>query len=73
MPNIPGAVPRTSTVALTNGTLPYIQDLAGKGFKKAVLEDPALAKGVNTYRGAVVNEAVAMAHALQFTPLEKLL
>jgi alanine dehydrogenase len=73
VPNIPGAVPRTSTVALTNGTLPYIQDLAGKGFKKAVLEDPALAKGVNTYRGAVVNEAVAMAHALQFTPLEKLL
>lgn len=59
--NIPGAVPRTSTLALTNATLPYAIRLADKGWKQACKEDPALAKGVNIVEGKVVFPAVAQA------------
>jgi alanine dehydrogenase len=67
--NMPGAVPRTSTYALTNVTLPYAIQIAGLGLEDAIREDAALAAGVNVYGGAVTNEGVAQAHGLAFTPL----
>lgn len=70
--NMPGAVPRTSTIALSNVTLPYGLALAERGMH-AVASDPALAKGVNVYKGAITYPAVAEAFALEYTPLEKLL
>lgn len=73
VPNIPGAVPRTSTLALTNATLPYALLLANKGWKEAAKANPALAKGVNTAEGHLTYKAVAEAHNLPYTPLEKLL
>ena len=71
--NMPGAVPHTSTLALTNATLPYLLDLADKGYARAVQEDPALLRGVNMVDGHVTYEAVARAHGLAFAPLESLL
>lgn len=73
VPNIPGAVPRTSTFALTNATLPYAVKLAQKGFVEAVKSDAALAKGVNTTRGHVTYKAVADAHNLPYVPLEEVI
>lgn len=67
--NMPGAVPRTSTYALTNVTLPYALDIATKGIETAVREDPALALGVNVYRGHVTNRGVAEAHGMPYTEL----
>ncbi len=67
--NMPGAVPRTSTYALTNATLPYVLELANLGFVEAVKSNSALAKGVNVYDGHVTFEAVAKAHGLEYTPL----
>jgi alanine dehydrogenase len=71
--NMPGAVPHTSTYALTNATLPYVVELAEKGLEAAVSEDPLLAKGVNVYKGSVVYEPVAEALSLDYTPLGELL
>ena len=71
--NMPGAVPHTSTYALTNATMPYVVDLAEKGLERAAREDPALALGVNTYKGQVVYEPVAEAHGLESVPLDSLL
>jgi len=71
--NMPGAVPRTSTIALTNVTLPYALKLANLGFVEAVKSDPALAKGVNVYKGYVTCEGVAKAHGLEYRPLRELL
>ena len=71
--NMPGAVPHTSTYALTNATMPYVVALADHGLKDAVERDPALAKGVNTLKGEVVYEPVAEAHGLSYTPLDALL
>jgi alanine dehydrogenase len=62
--NMPGAVPRTSTYALTNVTLPYILEIAERGLVGAVGADPALALGVNTWGGSVTNDAVARAHGM---------
>jgi alanine dehydrogenase len=62
--NMPGAVPHTSTYALTNVTLPYVVALAEKGWKQALRDDPSLALGLNTYAGAVTYEPVAAAHGL---------
>ncbi|MBA2494729.1 MAG: alanine dehydrogenase [Acidobacteria bacterium] len=70
--NMPGAVPRTSTFALTNATLPYALDLANKGFEKAIREDEGLKEGVNTYGGKLTYEAVAASQDLEYTPLENL-
>jgi alanine dehydrogenase len=70
--NMPGAVPHTSTWALTNVTLPYVTALADKGFRQAVGDDPALAKGVNAVRGTVVQAEVAKAHGLRHVPLAQL-
>jgi alanine dehydrogenase len=68
--NMPGAVPRTSTYALSNATLPYLRKLAGLGIRKAVARDPALAKGINICEGKVTYRAVADALNLEYTPLE---
>src|SRR6266542_3698610 len=68
--NMPGAVPHTSTYALTNVTIPYAVQIASLGVEQAVREDPALAKGVNVWRGELVYEQVAMAHELDWRPLE---
>ena len=71
--NMPGAVPYTSTLALTNATLKYARDLASKGVKKAAEEDPALALGINTIDGKLVYKAVADAFKLRYTPLSQAL
>lgn len=73
VPNIPGAVPRTSTYALSNVTLPYVLELANKGFEAAVKSDPALYRGVNLYRGHCTYKAVADTFGLECTELENLL
>jgi alanine dehydrogenase len=71
--NMPGAVARTSTFALTNTTLPYLLKLVKKGFKQAVQDDPTLAKGVNVTQGKIVYQSVAEAHQLPYYPLAGLL
>jgi alanine dehydrogenase len=71
--NMPGAVPNTSTHALNNATLRYGLAIADKGWKQAVIDDAALAKGVNVLDGKVVYQPVAEAHGLDYTPLETLL
>jgi len=67
--NMPGAVPVTSTKALTNVTLPYVEAIADKGLSRAIADDPALAKGVNTLGGKLTYAAVADAHGMTYTPL----
>ena len=71
--NMPGAVPITSTKALTNVTLPYVQAIADHGLGDAIARDAALAKGVNVTGGKVTYAAVAEAHALPFTPVAQAL
>jgi alanine dehydrogenase len=71
--NMPGAVPITSTKALTNATLPYVEAVADYGLAEAVARDPALARGVNVVGGTVTYEAVADAHGLEYQPLEDVL
>ncbi len=68
-----GAVPRTSTFGLTNATLPFARQLANKGLVEAVKSNPHLAEGVNTYKGKITYEAVAMSQGLEYTPLVQLL
>jgi alanine dehydrogenase len=71
--NMPGAVPITSTKALTNATLPYVEGIAEHGLPEAVARDLALARGVNVVDGKVTYEAVADAHGLDYQPLEDVL
>lgn len=71
--NMPGAVPNTSTYALTNATLPYILELANRGWTEALRRDAALAKGLNTHEGQVVYREVAEAHGLEHVELSTLL
>jgi alanine dehydrogenase len=71
--NMPGAVPITSTKALTNATLPYVEAIADYGLAEAVARDPALARGVNVVEGKITYEAVADAHGLDYQPLEDVL
>ena len=71
--NMPGAVPITSTEALTNATLPYVEAIAERGLPDAVARDPALARGVNVLDGKITYEAVAEAHGLDYQPLEDVL
>ena len=71
--NMPGAVPHTSTYALTNATLPYVVLLANQGLEGAAREDPGLAAGVNVYKGTLVYEPVAEAHSLDSVSLQDLL
>jgi alanine dehydrogenase len=70
--NMPGAVPITSTKALTNATLPYVEAIAEHGLAEAVARDSALARGVNVLDGKITYEAVAEAHNLDHSPLEDL-
>jgi alanine dehydrogenase len=69
--NMPGAVPVTSTFALTNVTLPYVEAIAEHGVREAVARDPALARGVNVLDGKLTYAAVAEAHGLDYDPLEQ--
>ena len=71
--NMPGAVPRTSTFALTNATLPYALDLANKGFERAIADDMGLKEGVNTYAGKCTYEAVATSQKIEYMPLDTLI
>ena len=68
--NMPGAVPHSSTQALVNATLPYTVEIANRGWKQAVADDPALAEGVNVVGGAITCQPVAEAHGLTYVPLE---
>lgn len=71
--NMPGAVPHTSTYALTNATMPYVRAIASNGWRSALRADSALALGLNTHAGSVVNEPVARAHGLEHRPLAEAL
>ncbi|MCS7272371.1 MAG: alanine dehydrogenase, partial [Gemmataceae bacterium] len=68
--NMPGAVGRTSTYALTNVTLPYVLHLANRGIKQAVRDHPGLRAGVNIHAGRITNAAVAQTFAMQYVPLD---
>jgi len=71
--NMPGAVPKTSTLALTNATLPYAVEIANKGWKKAMRENPEIRFGANVVKGKVTYQGVAEAFGLEFTAIDKLL
>jgi alanine dehydrogenase len=71
--NMPGAVPRTSTFALTNATLPFVLAVADKGLHRAIQEDPALKRGVNTYMGFLTNSEVARSQTREFKDIDRLL
>jgi alanine dehydrogenase len=71
--NMPALVPRTSTFALTNATLPYVLELAGRGLTAAMRRNPALARGANVWRGRIVHPAVAQSLGERATPLEAVL
>jgi len=71
--NMPGAVPVTSTQALTSATLPYLTELADRGWRAAASDDPALAGGLTTHGGRLLNEAVAQAHGRSWTPVADVL
>jgi len=71
--NMPGALPCTSTFALTNVTIGYALELAAKSWRRAAIDDPVLGRGVSTADGQVTYAAVANVHHLDYVPLEKLL
>jgi alanine dehydrogenase len=71
--NMPGAVPRTSTIALTNATLPYTRMLANLGLDRSIRENEGLAEGVNVYKGEITYEAVATSQGRKYTALADLL
>lgn len=71
--NMPGAVPKTSTLALTNATLPYALEIADKGWRRAMKENPEIARGANVIAGRVTHPGGAEAHGLEHVPLESLL
>ncbi|NSW89081.1 MAG: alanine dehydrogenase [Firmicutes bacterium] len=71
--NMPGAVPRTSTFALTSVTLPYILRVANNGVEKSILDDCSLKRGLNTYKGYITNKPIAESIGMEYVPAEKLL
>jgi alanine dehydrogenase len=71
--NMPGAVPITSTYALTNVTLPYAEMIADYGVREAIARSRPLARGVNVFEGKLTYEAVAEAHGLDYSPLDEVL
>ncbi|HDI51211.1 MAG TPA: alanine dehydrogenase [Bacteroidetes bacterium] len=71
--NMPGAVPMTSTIALTNATFPYALEIADKGYKRAIRENPEIKAGANIVRGKVVYKGVADAFGLEYLPVEEVL
>jgi len=68
--NMPGAVPRTSTFALTNATLPYVKALADHGWRSAVAHDAGLARGLNVHAGQLTHAAVAQALGIEYSPFK---
>jgi len=68
VPNMPGAVPRTSTIALSNATMPYALEIANNGPEAAMRTDPALLKGLNVYKGRVTNKSVAESQGIEYSP-----
>ncbi|PTJ01985.1 alanine dehydrogenase [Staphylococcus simulans] len=73
VPNQPGAVPRTSTMALALGNIEYLQEISNKGIEQAIKDNPVLATGVNIYKGHVTNEGLAQSHDLSNEELNKLM
>jgi alanine dehydrogenase len=71
--NMPGAVPKTATLALTNATLPYVIEIADKGYQKAALDNPEIARGLNIVKGKVTYRGVAEAFDLEYVPLDSFL
>src|SRR5699024_10738335 len=71
--NMPGAVPQTATVGLTNATSPYVLQIANKGYKQAVQDNEALRRGVNTLGGYITHEAVAKAHGMEYKDVQEVL
>ena len=71
--NMPGGVPVTATLALTNATLPYVMQLADKGYREALKQSPALLGGLNIIAGKVTHRKVAEAFGMQYHPAESLL
>ncbi|NPV55033.1 MAG: alanine dehydrogenase [Firmicutes bacterium] len=71
--NIPGAVARTSTFALTNATLPYALEIANKGYARAIKENPAIAKGLNAFKGSITCKAVAESFGIDWVPAEEII
>ncbi|UCG12339.1 MAG: alanine dehydrogenase [Deltaproteobacteria bacterium] len=71
--NMPGAVPKTSTIALTNATLPYAVEIASKGWKKAMQDNPEIKLGANVVKGQVTYKGVAEAFDLEYVPIDSLL
>jgi alanine dehydrogenase len=70
---MPAAVPKTSTIALTNATLPYALQIADKGWKQAMQENPEIKLGANVVKGKVTYKGVADAFGLEYTPIDELL
>ena len=71
--NMPGAVPYTSTMALSNSTIPYIKAIANHGYKKAIKNHKPLLRGLNVYKGNVTHSGVAEAFNLDYTPATELI
>jgi alanine dehydrogenase len=71
--NMPGAVPKTSTLALTNATLPYAVEISNKGWEKAMNENPEIKAGANVVKGKVTYKAVAEAFGLEYVPIDRVL
>jgi len=71
--NMPGAVPKTSTLALTNATLPYAVEIANKGWKRAMKQNPEIKYGANVVKGKITYKGVAEAFGMAFTPIDRLL
>jgi alanine dehydrogenase len=67
--NMPGAVPYTSTFALTNATLPYVLEIANKGYERAMQENPEVARGMNLIKGDVVHKVVAESLGMSYRPI----
>ena len=70
---MPGALPKTSTLALTNATLPYAVEIADKGWEKALRENPEIRCGLNVVKGNITHQGVAEALNLDYIPVENLL
>ncbi len=71
--NMPGALAKTSTMALTNATLPYAVEIANKGWERAMKENPEIKLGANVVKGKITYQAVADAFGLEYTPIDDVL
>ena len=71
--NMPGAVPKTSTIALTNATLPYAVEIANKGWENAIIENPEINCGANMVKGTITHKAVAEVFRLEYVPVDQVI